>query len=111
MTRLIKRLTIACAVMSLIVAGYAEAASAASDTSVAPCQAAWLRLWGALGERCYTGNGTIVANLSGVNREQIAGTHTVCLTITPHPIICATGPRLIGIAPPVHISRIVITTP
>ena len=111
MTRLIERLTITGAVAILVVAGYAEAASAAPDTSAAPCRAAWLRLWGALGERCYTGNGIIIANLSGVHREQIAGTHTVCLTIARHPVTCATGPRLVGIAPPVHVSRIVITTP
>jgi hypothetical protein len=85
---------------------------AVSPTRVVPCGSTtvWLRLWGSLGETCYTGNGTIVVNLRGVNREQILGIHTVCLR-TISLVRCARGPRTLTYLPPVAVSAITITTP
>ena len=118
MNRFVTRLTVAGAAASLVVAGFVGTAGAATpnaatpDTSVAPCASAWLRLWGLLGERCYTGNGVILVNLTGVNREQIVGVHTVCLTTAPVTTIrCAIGPRTVTIVPALRVTRIRITTP
>jgi hypothetical protein len=112
MNRLVRRLAIAGGAVCLVVAGYAGIASAAPDTTVARCGTAWLRLWGSLGERCYTGNGVIGVNLTGVNREQIVGTHTVCLTTARVPTVrCVIGPRTVVILPPLSVTRVLISTP
>jgi hypothetical protein len=81
-------------------------------TSVVSCSASnvWLRLWGTLGQSCYTGNGTILVNLPGVNREQIIGVHTVCLR-TLSASFCATGPGTFVTRPPGTIRSITISTP
>ena len=95
--------------------GAAHAATtteASPATGVVSCLSSnvWLRLWGTLGETCYTGNGIILVNLSGVRREQILGIHTVCLR-TISSVRCARGPRTLTYIPPVAVRAITITTP
>jgi hypothetical protein len=95
--------------------GTANAAAGAKvtpATSVVSCAASnvWLRLWGTLGQSCYSGNGTIVVNLPGVIREQIIGVHTVCLR-SGSAIGCVTGPGTLMHEPPVTVRAITIATP
>ena len=95
----------------------ATAATASSprvtpDTGVISCLSplVWLRLWANLGETCYSGNGNIFVNRSGVYQEQIVGLHTVCL-YSPGVARCSTGPRIIRIFPPINVREITIRTP
>ena len=82
-------------------------------TLPAPCtsRTAWLKLSAAIGERCYTGNGTIVVNLAGVRAGQIVGRHTVCLVTTPILEHCATGPVTFLVTPPALVRSVSIRTP
>ena len=87
--------------------------TAIPGTLPAPCtsRTAWLKLLAAVGERCYTGNGTIVVNLAGVRAGQIIGRHTVCLVTAPIAEHCATGPATFVIAPPALVRSVSIRTP
>jgi hypothetical protein len=82
------------------------------DTSVASCgsNSARVKLWGSLGEACYTGNGTILVHRPGVYQEQIVGLHTVCLSVGSG-TRCASGPAKFRITPPVQVDEISIRTP
>jgi hypothetical protein len=138
MVRLVTRIATASATACLGVVGYAATANAATanaatanaatanaatanaattnaataNTRASTCGTAWVRVWGLLGERCYTGNGVITVNLKGVHREQIVGRHTVCLSTAPVVLtVCAIGPRTINITRPVRVTRIAIKTP
>ena len=98
----------------------ASAATASSprvtpDTGVISCLSplVWLRLWANLGETCYSGNGNIFVNRSGVYQEQIVGLHTVCLYGQGIFGRCSTGPNPhpVRIFPPINVREITIRTP
>ena len=122
MNRIRKGLTVACVAVGLSLAAVPTAASAAvnnadtkatTNTSSSSCTSSkvWLRLWGSLGEKCYTGNGIEVANLSGVSKEQIIGHHRVCLYTSVSSASCTTGPGTFGRVPPIRVIQIRISTP
>jgi hypothetical protein len=112
-------ITAAIAAVAILSGAVTPAASAAitsgglsPDTSVAACgsNSAWVKLWGSLGEACYTGNGTILVHRPGVYTEQIVGLHTVCLSVGSE-TRCTTGPAKFQIIPPVQVNEISIRTP
>jgi hypothetical protein len=86
---------------------------AASDTSRVSCSAGdvWLELFGSAGERCYTGNGSLVVDLAGVDKERIIGTHQVCLSINGGVVRCVLGPGTIEFRPAALVLSISISTP
>jgi hypothetical protein len=85
------------------------------DTGVISCLSplVWLKLWANLGETCYSGNGLVFVNRSGVYQEQILGRHTVCLYGPGVFGRCSTGPNPhpIRIFPPINVTEITIRTP
>jgi hypothetical protein len=84
-----------------------SAAAATPDTSTAGCGAAsvWLKVWGATGEHCYTGAGTLAVNLPGVYKAQVLGSHQACLIATSREA-CGTGPAVLFINPAIGVRSI-----
>lgn len=104
------------AVSGLGTAGaHASAAAASPGTRPVSCSSssAWVKLYGKIGERCYTGNGTEIVNLSGVREMKISGRHDVCLTVIPVRRTCypTTRTRTVLFRPPVNVRLISIVTP
>ena len=87
--------------------------TAVSRTLPAPCIStlAWLKLWATVGERCYTGNGSVVVDLAGVRMGQIAGLHTVCLYTAPSARRCISGSATFRFTPPAYVRSVTIRTP
>jgi hypothetical protein len=122
MNKTLRRLVTVCVAASLPVLALSAGASAASTggraesavaTVTVPCfsTTVWLRLWGSLGERCFTGNGVELVNLPGVTRGQIIGFHRVCLYGRVPSVTCLTGPRIFRLVPPMWVTQIRIGVP
>jgi hypothetical protein len=122
MNKLLRWLATVCVAASIAVLALSAGASAAGTTGqtgiavgtrAVPCvlPTVWLRLWGSLGERCYTGNGATLVNLPRVSRGQVIGYHRVCLYARVLSVTCLTGPRTFIIVPPIWITQIRISTP
>ena len=111
-----RRLASACAtaiICVLVLAHPAGAAVVAADTRPVSCGATaiWLRLWGSFGERCYTGAGTEMVSLPGVDRAQLTGAHQACLTgAAPAAVRCLAGQGTFRITAPIRVVQIRITT-
>jgi hypothetical protein len=95
---------------------YASAA-ASSDINPVSCASAatWVRLYSAIGEHCYTGNGIKVVDLAGVREMQVSGLHEVCLsTLDPTREICyltASDTKTVLFSPPIYVRLLTISTP
>jgi hypothetical protein len=82
------------------------------DISSISCSSgtAWVKLSGSNGDHCYTGNGTVRVDLSGVSQERIVGSHLVCVTLSGMSQLCAVGPRVLNIQPPGQVLEIAISS-
>jgi hypothetical protein len=80
------------------------------DTSGVPCSAnsVWLKLWGSTGEHCYTGTGSVIVYLPGVDLLQVVGNHSGSLSNGSGRIISFSGPRTEGIDPPITVREITL---
>jgi hypothetical protein len=109
-----KRIAAGIAAAALITAlGSTTAAHASAPaTSPVPCGSSltWLRLFATTGERCYTGNGTAVVDLT-VREMQIVGSHEVCLRLIPPAIVCHFGSGTVFFNPARYVQYVSISTP
>jgi len=94
----------------------AAAASSATplttpDIASAKCTAAdvWLKVTGSTGVHCYTGKGSLVVDLPGVDRFQVIGAHSGSIGSSGH-VFVFSGAGTREISPPITVIEITINT-
>jgi type 1 fimbria pilin len=122
MSELRKRIAVTLAAVGMLVVAVATSASAAITTGTTrttlninpvscSSSSAWLILRSSLGDKCYTGNGSLTVDLPSVSAEQIIGVHEVCLYVSPATVRCATGPAALILHPPARVIQVSISSP